>query len=104
MIISFLFQQGVKLHAKGAKVDRKKDGNQIGSDFEALVYDCLRIAANELDVKNTVVFSGLILKDKHSNPFGEIDFLIVSNELKAVIQVNSHKINFMSRHCKYQIG
>ncbi len=87
-MISFLFQQGVKLFAKATNIDRSKDGQQIGQDFEAMIFECLREATHEHEVKNAVVFSGLILKDIRSNPFGEIDFLIISNQLKAVIQVN----------------
>ncbi len=61
--------------------------HQVGKEFEDLFFQSIRHALQELEVKNTVVFSGLKLKEYRSRNIGEIDFLIVSQQLKAVIQV-----------------
>jgi len=45
------------------------------------------LALAELEAQNTVVFSGLNLKELNSNPIGEIDFIILSHQLKTILQV-----------------
>jgi hypothetical protein len=61
--------------------------HQVGKEFEDLVFQSIRHALQELETKNSVVFSGLKLKEYRSRTIGEIDFLIFSQQLKAVIQV-----------------
>ena len=89
-----LYQDAVALCAKenegdseSLNIGKRTEGQQIGGDFEATFFECLRHATDELQVKNTVVFTGLNLKDVDSKTLGEIDFLIFSDQLKAVIQV-----------------
>ncbi len=55
--------------------------------MEDKVFESLRQALDGIKAKNTVVFSGLKLKEKNSKTTGEIDFLIISPQYKAVVQV-----------------
>ena len=69
--------------------------NQVGRELEHEVFEGFRLALSKIKAKNTAVFTGLKLKDVNSNnQLGEIDFLIVSHELKSILQVVIHK----SRH------
>ncbi len=62
--------------------------NQSGKEMEHEVFEGLRRALDLLKAQNTVVFSGLELKDvDRRNVIGEIDFLIISHQIKAVVQV-----------------
>ena len=70
-----------------AKENEVPDPHQVGKEFEDFVFQSLRHALQELEAKNTVVFSGLELKENRSRTIGEIDFFIVSLQFKAVIQV-----------------
>ena len=83
-----LYAKQIDGDCKSVNTDQRKDGQQIGGDFEATIFECLRNATDELQVKNTVVFTGFNLKDVNSETLGEIDFLIVSDQLKAIIQVH----------------
>ncbi len=74
---------------ESVKTEKRKEGQQIGGDFEAFIFECLRHTTDDLQIKNTVVFNGFNLKDVDSKTLGEIDFLIISDQLKAVIQVTS---------------
>ena len=66
---------------------------QIGGEFEDEIFECLRKATKELKTQNTVVLSGLNLKDLHSKPTGQIDFLIISLPLKSIIHIEAKKGN-----------
>ncbi len=55
--------------------------------MEDKVFESLRHALNGVKAKNTVVLSGLKLKEKNLQITGEIDFLIISLQCKAVLQV-----------------
>ncbi len=74
--------------------------NQIGKELEHEVFESLRLALSKIQAKNTVVFTGLKLRDGDSKrQLGEIDFLIVSQELEAIIQVGFiHKFMFVLNH------
>ncbi len=53
----------------------------------------MRKAAKDLQSQNTVVLSGLILKDLGLKTAGEIDFLIISLPLKSIIHIEAKKAN-----------
>jgi hypothetical protein len=53
----------------------------------------LRKATKDIEAQNTVVFSGLKLKDLDSKTTGEIDFLIISLPLKSIIQIEAKRAN-----------
>jgi hypothetical protein len=78
----------IERDCESVNTEKRKEAQQIGGDFEAFIFECLRHATDDLEAKNTVVFTGFNLKDVYSKTLGEIDFLIISNQLKAVIQVN----------------
>jgi len=73
---------------ESVNTEKRKEAQQIGGDFEAFMFECLRHATDDLEAKNTVVFTEFNLKDVDSKTLGEIDFSIISDQLKAVIQVN----------------
>ena len=68
-------------------------GFQIGLEFEDEIFDCLRKATKDLKIQNTVVLSGLSLKDLNSKTTGEIDFLIISLPLMSIIQIEVKRAN-----------
>ncbi len=74
--------------------------NQIGKELEHEVFEGFRLALSKIQAKNTVVFTGLKLRDGDSKKqLGEIDFLIVSQELKAIMQVGFiHKLMLVFNH------
>jgi hypothetical protein len=53
----------------------------------------LRKASQETQALNTVVLSGLNLKDLDSKTTGEIDFLIISLPLRSIIQIEAKNGN-----------
>jgi hypothetical protein len=53
----------------------------------------LRKATKDLKIQNTVVLSGLSLKDLNSITRGEIDFLIISLPLKSIIHIEAKTRN-----------
>jgi hypothetical protein len=53
----------------------------------------LRKATTEIKAQNTVVLSGLNLKDLDSKTTGEIDFLIISLPLMSIIQIEAKNGN-----------
>ena len=50
-------------------------------------------ATKDIEAQNTVVLSGLKLKDLDSKTTGEIDFLIISLTLKSIIQIEDKRAN-----------
>ena len=74
---------------------------QIGREFEDEIFEGLRKATKGLNTWNTVVLSGLKLKGANSqNESGEIDFLIISLPLKAIIHIEAKKGNNNSNRRK----
>jgi hypothetical protein len=53
----------------------------------------LRTATTEIKAQNTIVLSGLNLKDLNSKTTGEIDFLIISLPLMSIIQIEAKNGN-----------
>ena len=53
----------------------------------------MRKATTEIKAQNTVVLSGLNLKDLDSKTTGEIDFLIISLPLRSIIQIEAKNGN-----------
>jgi hypothetical protein len=53
----------------------------------------LQKATKDIEAQNTVVLSGLKLKDLDSKTTGEIDFLIISLPLQSVIQIEAKRAN-----------
>jgi hypothetical protein len=53
----------------------------------------LRKATKDIEAKNTVLLSGLKLKDLDSKTTGEIDFLIISLPLMSIIQIEVKRAN-----------
>jgi hypothetical protein len=53
----------------------------------------LKKATKDFAVQNTVVLSGLSLKDLNSKTTGELDFIIVSLPLKSIIQIEAMRGN-----------
>jgi hypothetical protein len=53
----------------------------------------LQKATKDIKAQNTVVLSGLKLKDLDSKTTGEIDFLIISLPLQSVIQIEAKRAN-----------
>jgi hypothetical protein len=53
----------------------------------------LRKATKDIEAQNTVVLSGLKLKDLDSKTTGEIDFLIISLPLNSFIQIEAKRAN-----------
>ncbi len=53
----------------------------------------MRKATQEIKAQNTVVLSGLNLKDLDSKTTGEIDFLIISLPLRSIIQIEAKNGN-----------
>jgi hypothetical protein len=47
----------------------------------------------ELKIQNTVVLSGLLLKDANLSTFGEFDFIIISLPSKSIIQIEAKRGN-----------
>jgi len=47
----------------------------------------------EKDIKNAVVFSGLMLKDFNLLTVGEFDFIIISSASKSIIQIEAKRGN-----------
>jgi hypothetical protein len=66
---------------------------QIGSEFEDEIFEGLERAMKEHNIKNRVVFSGLMLKDCLLKTLGEFDFIIISSALKSVIQIEAKRGN-----------
>ncbi len=66
---------------------------QIGCEFEDEIFGGLWKATLEVKAQNTVVLSGLILKDVNSKTTGEIDFLIISLPLMSIIQIEAKRAN-----------
>ncbi len=50
-------------------------------------------ATKDIEAQNTVVLSGLKLKDLDSKTTGEMDFLIISLPLQSVIQIEAKRAN-----------
>jgi hypothetical protein len=65
----------------------------MGSEFEDEIFEGLRKATKDITAQNTVVLSGLKLKDGNWNTLGEFDFIIVSLPLKSIIQVEAKNGN-----------
>ncbi len=53
----------------------------------------MRKATKDIEAQNTVVLSGLKLKDLDSKTTGEIDFLIISLPLNSFIQIEAKRAN-----------
>ncbi len=66
---------------------------QVGCEFEDKIFEGLRKATTEIKAQNTVVLSGLNLKDLNSKTTGEIDFLIISLPLMSIIQIEAKNGN-----------
>jgi hypothetical protein len=66
---------------------------QIGSEFEDEIFEGLRKSAKENQALNTVVLSGLKIKDLNLKTTGEIDFLIISLPLKSIIHIEAKRAN-----------
>ncbi len=66
---------------------------QVGCEFEDEIFEGLRKATTEIKAQNTVVLSGLNLKDLDSKTTGEIDFLIISLPLMSIIQIEAKNGN-----------
>ncbi len=66
---------------------------QVGCEFEDEIFEGLRKATTEIKAHNTVVLSGLNLKDLDSKTTGEIDFLIISLPLRSIIQIEAKNGN-----------
>jgi hypothetical protein len=77
---------------------------QVGREFENEIFEGLRKATQDLKTQNTVVVCGLKLKDENSqNEAGEIDFLIMSLPLKAIIHIEAKKGNSNSNRRKASV-
>ena len=80
---------------------------KIGREFEDEIFEALRRATKDIHATNTVVLSGLKLKEANFQyESGEIDFLIVSLPLKSIIQIEAKKGNSNSnrRKASAQLG
>jgi hypothetical protein len=64
---------------------------KVGSEFENEIFEGLQTAMR--DSKNTVVLSGLTLKDYNLVKLGEFDFIVISSTLKSIIQIEAKKGN-----------
>jgi hypothetical protein len=64
---------------------------KVGSEFEDEIFEGLQKAMRES--KNTVVLSGLTLKDYNLMKLGEFDFIIISSALQSIIQIEAKKGN-----------
>ena len=64
---------------------------QVGSEFEDEIFEGLQRAFGES--KNSVVLSGLTLKDYNLMKLGEFDFIIISSALQSIIQIEAKKGN-----------
>jgi hypothetical protein len=53
----------------------------------------LRTATKDIKAQNTVVLSSLKLKDLDSKTTGELDFVIISLPMKAIIQIEAKRAN-----------
>jgi hypothetical protein len=74
---------------------------KIGREFEDEIFEALRKATKEIHATNTVVLSGLKLKEANfQDESGEIDFLIVSLPLKSIIHIEAKKGNSNSNRRK----
>jgi len=66
---------------------------QIGSEFEDEIFEGLQIAMKKMKINNTIVLSGLVLKDYNLKTLGEFDFIIISSASKSIIQIEAKRGN-----------
>jgi hypothetical protein len=66
---------------------------KVGCEFEDEIFEGLRKATADVNAQNTVVLSGLKLKDLDLKTTGEIDFLIISMPLRSIIQIEAKRAN-----------
>jgi hypothetical protein len=66
---------------------------QIGSEFEDEIFKGLQKAMKENKIQNTVIFSGLKIKNVDLSEKGEVDFIIISLPLKSIVQIEAKKGN-----------
>ena len=61
--------------------------------MEDQIFEALRRATKDIKAQNTVVLSSLKLKDLDSKTTGELDFVIISLPMKAIIQIEAKRAN-----------
>jgi hypothetical protein len=66
---------------------------QVGSEFENEIFEGLQVAMKEKKFQNTVVLSGLVLKDSNLFALGEFDFIVISSPLKVIIHIEAKRGN-----------
>jgi hypothetical protein len=66
---------------------------QFGSEFEDQLFKGLQSAMEKKNIQNTVVFSGLKIKNADLSEKGEFDFIIISLPLKSIVQIEAKKGN-----------
>jgi hypothetical protein len=66
---------------------------QIGSEFEDEIFKGLQKAMKENKIQNTVIFSGLKIKNADLSEKGEVDFIIISLSQKSIVQIEAKKGN-----------
>ncbi len=66
---------------------------QIGREFEDEIFEGLQNAMKENKIQNTVIFSGLKIKNADLSEKGEFDFIIISLPLKSIVQIEAKKGN-----------
>ncbi len=64
---------------------------QLGKEFEDEILNGVKMAIQELKIQNTVVLSGLELKDDTSNKVGEFEFFVISSAYKSIIHIEAIK-------------
>ncbi len=78
----------------------KKDGPQIGLEFEDEIFESLRTVFHEDKILNSVIFSGFKLKDSQKKVLGEFDFLIFLRDFNKIVHIEVKKSNDKSNRKK----
>ncbi len=71
----------------------------MGSEFEDEIFEGLQIAMKSEKFQNTVVLSGLMLKNGNLKTLGEFDFIVISSASKSIIQIEAKRGNNPNKNC-----
>lgn len=74
---------------------KKFDNNLRGCEFENEILDALQLTLNNLNAKNSTIFSGFKINEKHSltKKNEEYDFFIISAQEKMIIHIEAKCTN-----------